>query len=354
MSQRDQDQVVVSGAAGLGAAVATESGGELGELEAVKARGYWELVWRRFRRDKVAIASAIFIVLLILTAFVGAPIAKHYVGHGPNDIFAAVPQVVEIPSLLPAGPMTHFTNPYTGDQDVMVLGAANRLGQDEFLRLLYGAQVSLEVALLSTLGVMIIGVMLGSSAGYFRGATDTVISRLTEVTMAFPLLLFVIALAATVGPRLNQITLGIFPQGVVTLVLIFSIFGWFYPARIMRAQVLSIREKEYVEAARMIGGSDARIIRSHVLPHLIAPIIVYSTLIVASYVLLEAGLSFLGVGIPLTVPSWGNLLSSAPEYYTTRPLLMMWPGLAVLLTTLAFNLLGDGLRDAFDPRSGGR
>jgi peptide/nickel transport system permease protein len=354
MSQQEQDQVVVSGAAGLGAAVASESGGEMGGLEAVQARGYWELVWRRFRRDKVAIASAVFIVLLLLTAFAGAPIAKHYVGHGPTDIFAAVPQVVELPSLLPAGPMTHFTNPYTGQRDVMVLGAANRLGQDEFLRLLYGARVSLEVALLSTIGVMVIGVLLGASAGYFRGATDTVISRLTEITMAFPLLLFVIALAATVGPRLNQITFGVFPQGVVTLVLIFSIFGWFYPARIMRAQVLSIREKEYVEAARMIGASDARIIRSHVLPHLVAPMIVYSTLIVASYVLFEAGLSFLGVGIPLTVPSWGNLLSSAPEYYTTRPLLMVWPGLAVLMTTLAFNLLGDGLRDAFDPRSVGR
>jgi peptide/nickel transport system permease protein len=354
MAQREKDQVVVSGAAGLGAAVATESGGELGELEDVRARGYWEQVWRRFKRDKVAIASAFFIVFLILVAFVGAPIAKHYVGHGPNDIFAASPEVVEVPSLLPAGIWTHFTNPYTQEQNVMVLGAANRLGQDEFLRLLYGARVSLEVALFSTIGVMFIGVILGATAGYFRGATDTVISRLTEITMAFPLLLFVIALAATVGPRLNQITFGVFPEGVVTLVLIFSIFGWFYPARIMRAQVLSIREKEYVEAARMIGASDARIIRSHVLPHLIAPIIVYSTLIVASYVLLEAGLSFLGVGIPLTVPSWGNLLSSAPEYYTTRPLLMVWPGLAVLLTTLGFNLLGDGLRDAFDPRSSGR
>jgi peptide/nickel transport system permease protein len=355
MSQQEQDQVVVSGAAGLGAAVASETSGELGDVEQVRARGYWELVWIRFRRDKVAIASSIFIVLLILTAFVGAPLAKKWVGHGPNDIFAAVPAVVEIPSLLPAGPMTHFVNPYTGGHDVMVLGAANRLGQDEFLRLLYGARVSLEVAIFSTIGVMIIGVLLGASAGYFRGTTDTVISRLTEITMAFPLLLFVIALAATIGPRLNAITLhGTFPQGVVTLVLIFSIFGWFYPARIMRAQVLSIREKEYVEAARMIGASDARIIRSHVLPHLIAPIIVYSTLIVASYVLFEAGLSFLGVGIPIDVPSWGNLLSTAPEYYTTRPLLMVWPGLAVLMTTLAFNLLGDGLRDAFDPRSSGR
>jgi peptide/nickel transport system permease protein len=354
MSQREKDKVVVSsGAAGLGAAVATESGGELGED--VRARGYWEQVWRRFKRDKVAIASAFLIFILILVAFVGAPLAKHFVGHGPNDIFASSPEVVEIPSLLPAGIWTHFTNPYTQKQDVMVLGAANRLGQDEFLRLLYGARVSLEVAVLSTIGVMIIGVILGATAGYFRGATDTVISRLTEITMAFPLLLFVIALAATVGPRLNAITFGgVFSPGVITLVLIFSIFGWFYPARIMRAQVLSIREKEYVEAARMIGASDARIIRSHVLPHLIAPIIVYSTLIVASYVLLEAGLSFLGVGIPIDVPSWGNLLSSAPEYYTTRPFLMVWPGLAVLITTLGFNLLGDGLRDAFDPRSSGR
>ena len=261
MSQSDKDQVVVSGAAGLGAAVATESGGDLGQVGDVQARGYWELVWRRFRRDKVAIIAGISIIVLILVAFVGAPIAKHYVGHGPNDIFASSPEVVEIPSLLPADIWTHFHNPKTGKTDVMVLGAANRLGQDEFLRLLYGARVSIEVALFSTIGVMIIGVLLGATAGYFRGATDTVISRLTEITMAFPRLLFVIALAATIGPRLNAITFGIFPQGVITLVLIFSIFGWFYPARIMRAQVLSIREKEYVEAARMIGASDARIIR---------------------------------------------------------------------------------------------
>jgi ABC-type dipeptide/oligopeptide/nickel transport system permease subunit len=141
---------------------------------------------------------------------------------------------------------------------------------------------------------------------------------------------------------------------VITLVLVFSVFGWYYPARIMRAQVLSIREKEYIEAARMIGASDSRIIRSHVIPHLIAPMIVYSTLIVASYVLLEAGLSFLGLGIKPPTASWGNLLAEAPQYYTTRPLLMLWPGLAVLAATLAFNLLGDGLRDAFDPRSGHR
>ena len=352
MAQRGKE-VVVSSGAGLGATVAAETAGELGDLEEVRARGYWELVWRRFKRDKVAIASGILIILMILVAFAGAPIAKHFIGHGPDDIFTGT-AAVEATSLLPANPWTHVENYYTGKTDIMVLGGANRLGQDEFLRLLYGARVSLEVALLSTLGVMVIGVLLGAIAGYFRGWVDTIISRVTEVTMAFPLLLFIVALAATVGPQLDAITLGgLFPKGVITLVLIFSIFGWFYPARIMRAQVLSIREKEYIEAARMVGASDFRIIRSHVLPHLVAPMIVYSTLIVASYVLFEAGLSFLGLGIKPPTASWGNLLADAPQYYTTRPLLMVWPGLAVLMTTLGFNLLGDGLRDAFDPRSSG-
>ena len=348
MAQRDEKIVVSAGAGGLGAAIASESGTELGSMEEIKARGYWELVWRRFRRDKVAIGSGVFIILLVFFAFGAAPIVKHMVGHGPNDLFLYAPAVNL--AGLPANPMTHVHNPNTGHSDLLVLGAANRLGQDELLRLMYGARISLEVAILSTLGVMFIGVILGSAAGYFRGWTDTIISRVTEITMAFPVLIFVISLAATVGPQLDNITLGVFPQGVITLVLIFSLFGWFYPARIMRAQVLSIREKEYVEAARMVGASDSRIIRSHVLPHLVAPMIVYSTLIVASYVLFEAGLSFLGVGIKFNA-SWGNLLSSAVDYYTTRPLLMLWPGLALMLTTLAFNLLGDGLRDAFDPRA---
>jgi ABC-type dipeptide/oligopeptide/nickel transport system permease subunit len=211
--------------------------------------------------------------------------------------------------------------------------------------------VSFEVALMSTLGAISIGIVLGSIAGYFRGWIDTIISRVTEITMAFPSLLFIIALASTVGDSLNNITFGIFGRGVVNLFLILSVFGWFYPARIMRAVVLSLREKEFVEAARMVGSSDWRIIRSHILPHLVAPIIVYSSLLVASFIIAEAGLSYLGVGIKLPTASWGNLLQQASDYYTTQPWLMVWPGAAVLITTLAFNLLGDGLRDAFDPRS---
>jgi peptide/nickel transport system permease protein len=138
---------------------------------------------------------------------------------------------------------------------------------------------------------------------------------------------------------------------VFTLALIFSVFGWFYPARIIRGVVLSLREKEFVEAARMTGASDVRIMRSHLLPHLVAPIIVYSTLIIASNIIAEAGLSFLGLGIEAPTASWGTLLSTAPDFYLTQPWLMVWPGLCILLTTLAFNLLGDGLRDAFDPRA---
>jgi peptide/nickel transport system permease protein len=252
---------------------------------------------------------------------------------------------------LPVGPLTTIQDPFTGEKVFFLLGADSRIGRDEFLRLLYGAQVSLEVALLSTLGVMVVGTLLGAIAGYYGGWIDTLISRLTEITMAFPALLLIIALAATVGPRIDGVTLGIFGRGVVTLVLVFTLFGWFYPARIMRAVVLSIREKEYVEAARMVGASDWRIVRSHVIPHLVAPMIVYSTLIIAQYVLAEAGLSFLGLGIKPPTASWGSMLSTAPEFYTAQPWLMVWPGLAVLLTTLAFNLLGDGLRDAFDPRS---
>ena len=349
-SQRPAE--ILSSGAGLGAAIALESGPELGEGGQVRARGYWEQVWRRFRRDKLAIAGGLFIVFLILVAFLGAPLAERLLGHGPEDQFAG--GVDE--RVLPVGPLSWVDSaPYPGavgdfKDQLLILGADGQLGRDEFLRLLYGAQVSLEVAIFSTIGAMVIGVLMGGMAGYFGGWIDTLISRITEVTMAFPLLLMTIALAATVGPRLNNITFGFLGEGVVTLVMIFTLFGWFYPARIIRAQVLSLREKEFIEAARMVGASDMRIMRSHLLPHLIAPIIVYSTLIVAQFVLAEAGLSFFGLGIPLGTPSWGNLLSTGPDYYLTQPWLMVWPGLAVLLTTLAFNLLGDGLRDSFDPR----
>ena len=348
MAQTQDKSELVSSGAGLAAAIAVETHGELGEGEPIEARSYWNQVWRRFSRDKVAVGSGVFIIFLVLLAAIGGPIAAAILGHGPNDIF--FDGVDE--DLLPVGPWTWVTDPNTNGETLFILGADGTLGRDEFLRLLYGARVSLEVAVLSTLTTTLIGLLLGAIAGFYRGWVDTVISRVIEITMAFPALLFIIALAATIGERLNNITIfGLFGKGVVTLVLVFTVFGWFYPARIMRGVVFSLREKEFVEAARMTGASDWRIMRSHLLPHLVAPIIVYSTLIIATNILAEAGLSFLGLGIDLPTPSWGNLLSTAPDYYRTQVWILIFPGLAILITTMAFNLLGDGLRDAFDPRS---
>jgi peptide/nickel transport system permease protein len=326
------------------------------EPEAVKARGYWELVWIRFKRDKVGVVSLGAVVFIFAAAFGGAPLAAHLLGHGPNDIFG---YGVNQSSFVPVGPWSHIsTAPYIGanpkefpGHTLLILGADGQLGRDLFLRILYGAQTSLEVGLFATLGSVGLGVLMGLMAGYFRGWMDTVISRMIEIVMVFPYLLFIIALQIVAGKELNNVTLGFLPNGVFTLALIFTIFGWFYPARIMRGVVFSLREKEFVEAARMTGASDGRIMRTHLLPHLVAPIIVYSSLLIAVNILAEAGLSFLGLGIALPTPSWGNLLATAPDYYQSQVWILIFPGLAILFTTIAFNLLGDGLRDAFDPRS---
>jgi peptide/nickel transport system permease protein len=336
------------------AAVEVQSGGPVAEPEAVKARGYWALVWIRFRRDKLAVVSGIFIVFLFIAAYAGGPLAAYLLGHGPNDIFlTAVTKVSDVP----VPPWTHVSlADYNGEpghfgHTLFILGGADQVGHDMFLRLLYGAQASLEVGVFSTFFSVGLGVIMGLTAGYFRGWVDTVISRLIEIVMVFPALLFIIGLDIVAGPQLNNVTFGFLQHGVFTLVLILSVFGWFYPARIMRGVVLSLREKEFIEAARMTGASDWRIMRSHLLPHLVAPIIVYSSILVAANILAEAGLSFIGLGIGPNTPSWGNLLALAPTYYQTDAWILLLPGVAILLTTIAFNLLGDGLRDAFDPRS---
>jgi peptide/nickel transport system permease protein len=325
------------------------------ELAAVKARGYWELVWIRFRRDKIGVISLGAVVFLFAAAFGGAPLAAHLLGHGPDAIFG---YGVDQSTFVPVGPWSHIsTAPYIGapksqyGTTLLILGADGQLGRDLFLRILYGAQTSLEVGIFATIGSVGLGVLMGLMAGYFRGWIDTVVSRMIEIVMVFPYILFIIALQIVAGKQLNNITFGFLPQGVFTLSLILTIFGWFYPARIMRGVVFSLREKEFIEAARMTGASDWRIMRSHLLPHLVAPIVVYSSLLIAVNILAEAGLSFLGLGIQLPTASWGTLLAAAPGYYQSQVWILVFPGLAILFTTIAFNLLGDGLRDAFDPRS---
>jgi peptide/nickel transport system permease protein len=329
-------------------------GAEEDEKHEIHALGYWESVWRVFKRDKLAIGGGIAIILLIVMSFGGGPLFSWLLGHSQSDTYTCC---ALDPTGAPLGPWSHFVNaPYPGAPGhyptvFFPLGADSAIGRDEFLRLLYGGQTSLEIAIFATLFSTVLGLLVGASAGYFGGAVDTVVSRLTELVMAFPVLLFVIALSSVAGPQLSGITFGFLPQGVFTLTVVLVVFGWFYPARIARAQVLSLREKEFVEAARMTGASDWRIIRSHLLPHLVAPMIVIATLSVGGFVLAEAGLSFLGIGIKDPTSSWGQLLNVSVQYYRLNVWLLLWPGLMVLITTLAFNLLGDGLRDAFDPRT---
>jgi peptide/nickel transport system permease protein len=333
-----------------GAAVVSElelpperGGGEDG----VVARGYWEQAWLRLRRDRVAMVSGVVLVLFSLGMFIGAPLTQHILGHGPNDIISG-----GVENYQPVGPMAHVATGVNNGHTTLVLGASDLTGRDEFLRLLYGGQVSLEVGIFATVFGVTIGVILGMLAGYYGGLLDAIISRLVEVVMAFPLLLFLIALAAVAGDRLNSITVfGMFYPGVFTLILVISLFSWFYPARIVRAQVLALREREFVEAARMVGSSNFRIMRSHLLPHLTGTIIIYGTLTVATNILAESTLSYLGVGLPAPNPSWGNLLDAASSLYQLQPWLIVWPGVALLIIALSFNLLGDGLQDALDPRA---
>ena len=243
---------------------------------------------------------------------------------------------------------------------LLVLGADGPLGRDMMLRLLDGGRASLSIALGGTLLAMTIGAILGALAGYHRGFVDAAVSRVTELVMAFPLLFFVILLASTVAGRLDDYTFGgVLQPGALPLILIIGAFTWFYPARIVRAEMLALRQNEFVEAARMVGASDGRIIRTHLLPHLAPSLIVYTTLLLATNILLEAGLSFLGVGIRLPTASWGSLLATSwgtarnpspllPEQTTIW--LTLLPSAAILVAVLAFNLLGEGLRSALDPQ----
>jgi ABC-type dipeptide/oligopeptide/nickel transport system permease subunit len=217
-----------------------------------------------------------------------------------------------------------------------------RTGQDTFSNMVYGARISLVVAFLATILAVVIGVLLGVVAGYFGGWIDSLISRIMDLFLAFPLLLFAIALISVL-PNGNTVH-------VIVLIFIIGGFSWPYIGRIVRGQTLSLREREFVEAARSIGARSPRILFRELLPNLAAPILVYATLIIPTNILFEAALSFLGVGVLPPTPSWGAMLSNAVDFYEYDPTFMLVPGLAIFITVLAFNLFGDGLRDALDPK----
>jgi peptide/nickel transport system permease protein len=325
------------------------------------------MVWRRFRRERVAFAALIGLASIVAACFLGEPLLAALLGHGAGTFF---PTAVDV-NLNAAPPWSWVPNrsldaPVQHGRTLFVLGADGPLGRDEFLRLLAGGRLSLEIAFIATALALAIGVTLGTLAGWFGGVIDAVVGRLTELTMAFPILLLVIAIGQTIATRFESITLhGLFEPGVLALGIVIGIFSWFYPARVVRSLTLSLREYEFIEAARMTGSRELRIIRKHVLPHLAGPMIVWATLVASGVIILEAALSVLNFGVKLGTASWGSLLSDswgsllvfnpnqqAPQYPRSG-WLMLWPSLTLFLTVLCLALIGDGLRNALDPRGEG-
>jgi len=291
--------------------------------DAIQARSPWTLAWARLRRDPVAIVCAVVIVLIALVAIL-APLISHLVGHAPD---AQYQDVGLTPEGLPRGPTRHF-----------LLGTDD-LGRDVLVRVAYGARISLLAGVVASSLAVLVGVVVGLSAGYFGGAADSFLSRFMDVILSFPFLLFAIALVSIVGPSL----------GVAIGVIVF--FSWASVGRVVRGQTLSIKEKEYVEAARSLGAGDLRIMFVDILPNLLAPVLVYLTLLVPASIAFEATLSFLGLGVVPPTPTWGNMLAESLGYYRVAWWFVLFPGAGLLMTTLSFNLLGDSVRDALDPRA---
>ena len=312
-----------------------------GQPAAPRPAGLRVTALRRLRRDPAAVFAACLLLLLILAAVIGAPLAAHLTGHSPTE---QVPNAL-YPDGQPIGVMSRTLNAAGTAEDphgsLFILGA-DQLGRDQFVRVLYGARISLLVATSATALALVIGVSLGLLAGYRGGWVDAVVSRMTETAMAFPNVLLGVGLAVVIGP------------GLLNVVIIIALFTWYYPARIVRGATVSTTKMTFVAAARALGARPRRLLTVHLLPQVWGPLLIYATSIIAANIIFEAGLSYLGVGVPPPTPSWGGMLSDAVTsgMYQTDIALALVPGLALVITMLAFNLLGDGIRDALDPRRG--
>ena len=310
---------------------------ELTEIDptAIAARSPWQLFSRRFREDKLALASVVFIILLVLVAIFAPLVIKIFGAPGPNVRDTSALDIFGTP---------------TGPSSQHIFGV-DQLGRDVFSRTVYGARVSLIVAVTATGIATVIGIVTGLLAGYYKGWTDTIVSRSVDVLLAIPYLLLASGLAAACTLGGTGCLGGLIKPGLGVVIFVIAFTSWTYMTRIIRGQVLSMREKEFVEAARSVGASDGRIIFREVLPNLVAPIVVYASILIPQVILYEAALSFLGVGVQPPTASWGQMLSDATPTFSTAWWYMVFPGLALLFTVLAFNLIGDAMQDALNPRA---
>lgn len=326
-------------------AVETPAGTSVESTE-IAGRSLSQIAWTRLRRDKVAMAS-LTVVLLVIIIAAAAPLVTRLVGVDPYT-FNQDPDIISDAGGLPVGGWLD-----SGISLDHPLGVEPLTGRDIFARLLYGARISLLIALSATVVTTTLGVTIGIIAGYSKGWLDTALGRLMDIILAFPLLLILLAMSPVLTQRLET-TFGLPPNAarVIYIVLVLSFFGWPYLARIIRGQVLSLREREFVESAISMGAGTPRILFKEILPNLWAPILVYVTILLPTFIAAEATLSFLGVGLLPPTPSWGAMLAESVSFFYTLPTYLFIPGTALFIVVLAFNLLGDAVRDALDPRAG--
>jgi peptide/nickel transport system permease protein len=289
--------------------------------------GYLALIWRRFKRDRAPMLGAILGLLIFLIALFAPVLAPHDPTVQYRD--GLTPDGQPIPSTVLQG---SWRFPLGTDAN----------GRDLLSRIIYGARVSLLVGVLANTLAVILGIMIGSVAGFFGGMLESVLMRFTEVMMAFPTLLLAMTLVAILKPSLWII------------ILVIGLVYWTWIARVVYGQVVALREREFVTASRALGAGRLMILFRHIIPQLIPTLIVWGTLGIATNVMLEASLSYLGIGVQPPTPSWGGMIQQGQSFYRTAPWLVIYPGLAIMLTVFAFNLLGDGLRDALDPSQKGR
>ncbi|WP_210587986.1 ABC transporter permease [Streptomyces sp. GESEQ-35] len=307
------------------------------DAKAVQGRSLGRIAWERLKRDKLALTGGVVVLLLVVVALL-APVITSLLGQDPD---AYHEELIDPLFGTPTGSLGGIS----GDH---LLGVEPVNGRDILARILYGARISLLVGFLSAVVAVVLGTVLGILAGFFGGWVDSVISRVMDGLLAFPQLLFIIALVSVMPNEMLGLTGS--SVRVFVMILVIGFFGWPYIGRVVRGQTLSLREREYVEAARSLGAGRLYILFKELLPNLVAPIVVYTTMMIPTNILTEAALSFLGVGVKPPTASWGQMLSSAIDYYESDPMYMVVPGVAIFITVLAFNLFGDGVRDALDPK----
>lgn len=306
----------------------------------IEGRSLGRIAWNQLKRDKVAMTGGVVVIIIVLLAIFAGPVTSWY-GQGPYHTNG---NLVSAETTMPLGS-------FGGVSGTHWLGVTPVNGQDVLAQLIYGARTSLIISSLAVVLALVLGISFGILAGYFRGIPDTIISRGMDTLLAFPVLLFSIALL-TIFNNIHSFA-GLSGEALRFAIIIFVLgfFAFAYIGRIVRGQVLSLREKEFVEAARSLGASNFRIMTREILPNLLGPILVWATLSIPNFMLGAAGLSYLGVGVQPPTVGWGSMLSDAGQFFSIDPMYLFCPGVMIFIAVMAFNLFGDGLRDALDPKS---